>query len=317
MKDSPEKITDLVRSLNLVPYLRQHPEATVMEIARDLTLSPQDVMDALNRLHISGVGKGPGEMIDLVADWRQVTLIDDQGLNKPLRLTPTEANALLLTLETLETIPGLVDQDAVTSAAAKIRAAVKAPGVTDTIADTDPGPATVISQALADERQLELDYYSTSSSSTRTRQVSPEKLFHRDGHTYLNAWEDGEQKSFRLDRVRRATLFDEPSAAKGSRFDAEDPFGFADKQVAGLLIAPHATRLIDYWDIELGERSSTPDDGGWWTATMPFGSPEWLVRFALSQADRVKVVSPQDVAEEIVRRADSARKRYDQPDSIE
>ncbi|STC70441.1 helix-turn-helix transcriptional regulator [Corynebacterium pilosum] len=317
MKDSPEKITDLVRSLNLVPYLRQHPEATVMEIARDLNLSPQHVMDALNRLHVSGVGKGPGEMIDLVADWRRVTLIDDQGLDKPLRLTPTEANALLLTLETLETIPGLVDQDAVTSAAAKIRAAVKAPGVTDTIADTDPGPATVISQALADERQLELDYYSTSSNSTRTRQVSPEKLFHRDGYTYLNAWEDGEQKSFRLDRVRRASLLDEPSAAKGSRFDAEDPFGFTDKQVAELLIAPDATWLIDYWDIELGERSRTPDDGGWWTATMPFGSPEWLVRFALSQADRVKVVSPQDVAEEIARRADSARKRYDQPDSIE
>ncbi|WP_257158224.1 helix-turn-helix transcriptional regulator [Corynebacterium cystitidis] len=315
MKDSPEKITDLVRSLNLVPYLRQHPDASVMEIARDLGLTPQEVMGALNRLHVSGVGKGPGEMIDLVAEWSGVTVIDDQGLDKPLRLTPTEANALLLTLETLETIPGLIDQKAVTSAAAKIRDVINSPGVTDIIADSDPGPAAVISQALAGKRQLNLEYYSPSSNTTRTRQVSPDNLFHRDGQTYLRAWENGEQKTFRLDRVRQATLIDEPAVAETGRFDANDPFGFGDKQVAELLIAPEATWLVDYWEIELGQRSSTEGDRGWWHASMPFGSPEWLIRFALSQADRVKVVSPLAITEEIANRADSARRRYDHANS--
>lgn len=97
MKDSPAKLEGLVRSLNLIPYLHSHREATPMEIARDLGYSHEEVMRDLTRLSMSGVGSGPGELIDLVANWTGITVIDDQGLNKPLRLTPTEANALLLT----------------------------------------------------------------------------------------------------------------------------------------------------------------------------------------------------------------------------
>ena len=158
MKDSPAKLEGLVRSLNLIPYLHSHREATPMEIARDLGYSHEEVMRDLTRLSMSGVGSGPGELIDLVANWTGITVIDDQGLNKPLRLTPTEANALLLTLESLETMPGLVDQAAVTSAAAKLRAAIKGHSVDDTEPEVEASTSDVhiLTDAIARSRQLEI-----------------------------------------------------------------------------------------------------------------------------------------------------------------
>lgn len=309
MKDSPDKLESLVRSLNLIPYLHHHPGATPMEIARDLGYTHDEVMIDLTRLTMSGVGSGPGELIDLVADWTGITVIDDQGLNKPLRLTPTEANALLLTLESLETMPGLVDQAAVSSAAEKLRKAVGG-SVDDTQPEPgDTGAARVVSDAIAASRQIVLTYYSASSGATTTRRVTPVDIFHRNGATYLRAYEGGEEepKSFRFDRIKSAQLADAPSAAPpaAARFDPADPFGFRGSQRARLRIRREATWLADYWDIELAPGTDS-EPGDWVDAEMPFGSGEWLVKFCLSQADRVTLVDPPELAREVAARAKAA-----------
>lgn len=310
-RDSPEKLAALVRALNLIPYLHQHPQATPMEIARDLGHTPAEVMDDLRRLQMSGVGTGPGELIDLAAEWTGVTVIEDQGLNTPLRLTPTEANALLLTLESLETMPGLIDQHAVASAAQKLRDVMRSAGVQDAEHAQTPGPGATVSQALTQRRMLELTYYSATSDTVRVRTVSPMGLFHRDGNTYLSAFEHDEVKTFRLDRIKKAALLDAPSTpAPAVDYDADDPFGFRNANVARLQIRTEATWLSDYWHIELADDISGAPDSEWIEATMPYGSDDWLIRFCLSQADRVKVVSPPRIAAEIAARGTAALERY-------
>ena len=312
-KDSPEKLAALVRALNLIPYVHQHPHATPMEIARDLGHSPAEVMEDLRRLQMSGVGNGPGELIDLAAEWTGVTVIDDQGLNTPLRLTPTEANALLLTLESLETMPGLVDQSAVTSAAQKLREVMRT-GVPDAEQPQTTGPAEVVSQALSQRRMLKLTYYSATSDTLRSRKVSPVGLFHRDGNTYLSAFEDGAAKTFRFDRINKATLLDAPSTpADQTPYDVDDPFGFRQANVAKLRVKKDATWLADYWQIDIDEASTQSNgtsESEWVTASMPYGSDDWLIRFCLSQADRLQVVSPSHIAEKIVARSNAALGRY-------
>lgn len=306
-KDSPEKLAALVRALNLIPYLHQHPQATPMEIARDLGHTPAEVMEDLRRLQMSGVGTGPGELIDLAAEWTGVTVIDDQGLNTPLRLTPTEANALLLTLESLETMPGLIDQHAVNSAAQKLRDVVRS-GVPDAEQTQTTGPAAVVSQSLAQRRMLDISYYSATSDTLRNRTISPIGLFHRDGNTYLSAFEEGAAKTFRLDRIHDAVLLDAPSSpAPSVTYDADDPFGFRQADIAELLIATEATWLADYWQIDLAGDAPA---GDWVAATMPYGSDDWLIRFCLSQADRVRVVSPPHIAAEVAARGSSGLERY-------
>lgn len=305
MKDSPAKLEGLVRSLNLVPYLRKHPGATPMEIARDLGSSHDEVMADLTRLSLSGVGNGPGELIDLVASWTGITLIDDQGLNRPLRLTPTEANALLLTLETLETMPGLIDHAAVNSAAAKLRAVTRGRGIGDAEhpAGEQEAAAAAVSRALAQGSKLQLRYYSASSDATTTRTVSPLELFHRDGETYLRALEEGREKTFRLDRIRAAETVDAPAETAPNSAAPGDPFGFARAPRAELAIRTEATWLADYWEIDLGDAA---DEAGWVRASMPYGSPEWLIRFCLSQGDRLRLTEPVELAAEIARRARTA-----------
>lgn len=321
MSDSPEKLARLVGALNLIPYLSKHPHATPMEIARDVGREHTEVMEDLKRLRMSGVGKGPGEMIDLTADWTGVTVIDDQGLTTPLRLTPTEANALLLTLESLETMPGLVNSAAVTSAASKLREVVRGAGVPDAEHYGDAGPAETVARATQQRRMLEITYHSATSDQVRTRTIAPLRLFHRDGRTYLSALEGEEAKTFRLDRVIDATLIDAPvTAPTTSPYDAADPFGFGDERVAKLRIRNDATWLADFWLIQLDDGSDgdsgADSDGGsssespWVGATMPYGSADWLVRFCLSQADRVEVVSPPEIAEEVASRSARALERY-------
>lgn len=296
-----------VRLLNLLAYVQKHPDSTVMEMARDLGSDPVAIRDDLNTLHLSGVGKHGGQMIDLQHDWSSVRIIDSQGLDKPLRLTPTEASALLLLLESLETMPGLVDGEAVTSAAAKIRAVARGAGIDDARQTPADSPAGVIRQALGDQRQLRLTYYSESSDKTTTRTVSPIDTFHRDGHTYLRAWHGDDLRVFRFDRIRAVELCDDPvQTPEGASptFDPDDPFSLATRKLAKLRVRSDATWIADYKDIELGEAVQD----GWLAATMRYGSDDWLVRFCLGEADRVQLVSPAHLAREVEARSEAARR---------
>lgn len=310
MSTDQQRQERVVRLLNLVAYASKHPDLTVMEIARDLGADPQQVRDDLDLLYMSGVGTGPGEMIELEHSWKGVRIIDDQGLTKPLRLTPAEASALLVLLDSLETMPGLVDGRAVRSAAAKIRAVTKSSGIGDADHAADSSVAGTVADALSQKRQLAITYYSATSDATSRRQVEPASLFHEDGNTYLRAAEAGEMKTFRLDRIREASLLDDPSSASDTDFDSADPFGMAQQAKARLLIHPDATWLADYWDIDI-ESDDINSETGWVPATMRYGSGDWLVRFCLGQADRVRIVEPCELADELTARVDSALEALD------
>lgn len=318
-RDSPEKLHALVQSLNLIPYFESHPGHTVMEAARDLGRDPGEIMADLNRLVCSGVGTWPEELVEMSFDYRKVDITNNQGLDRALRLTPTEAGALLLTLESLETMPGLIDREAVLSAAEKLRSIMdqRAVAIYDSLADDDPeetGPQTVLREAMEAGRRVRFTYRSASSDNERERTVDPVRIFVHGGETYLAAWEEelGEHRNFRADRMRDMVVLDEPAEPhrREFTFDSSDPFAFATvTKRAELLIRGDATWLADYYPITLGD-----DRGdGWVHADMPVGSREWFVRFTIGQADRLMVVGPNTLTEAVRRRAESALTAYDQP----
>jgi len=295
----------VVRLLNLLAYSSNHPGLTPMEIARDLGADPMQVRDDFELLFLSGVGTGPGEMIDLEYSWKGVNIKDDQGMTTPLRLSPAEASALLILLDSLETMPGLVDGRAVRTAAEKIRAVTKSQAVGDAEHTGEAGVAGTVAEALATKRKLRITYFSASSDTVTEREIDPASLFHQSGATYLHAAQHGEMRTFRLDRIQSAELLDAPSAATDfdTDFDPADPFGMADRAQAKLLIHPDATWLADYWEIELDNAPEHAGaSGGWIPASMRYGSDDWLVRFCLSQSDRVRIVEPAALADEAMSR---------------
>src|SRR5690554_8221056 len=92
----------LARLLNLVPYLLARPGIRIADAAADLGVSEQQLRDDLELLWVCGLpGYGPGDLIDMAFDGDRVTITYDAGINRPLRLTPDEALALVVALRML------------------------------------------------------------------------------------------------------------------------------------------------------------------------------------------------------------------------
>ncbi|WP_291340065.1 WYL domain-containing protein [Corynebacterium sp.] len=320
--DSSTKLDRLVRSLNLIPYFQAHPDRSLMEAAKDLGRDPAELQLEIQRLQCCGVGTWPEELVDLEANWQRVSISNSQGMDRPLRLTPTEAGALLLTLESLEAMPGLTDREAVLSAAAKLRTIMDSGAVAifDSLAADDPAESTpqeVLREAISGGRRVAFTYRSISSDTTRRREVDPAKIFVTEGETYLTAWdaEAGQHKNFRADRMSQVEVLDQEATPHLDKlpFDPEDPFGYRMiAQQADLLIHPEHTWLADYYPITLG--GSVPGEPV--PARMPVGSEAWFIRFALGQSDRLSVTGPADLVADVSRRAAAALAAYhDTPDS--
>ena len=104
----------LGRLLNLVPYLQARPGIRVAEAARDLGITERQLREDLELLWVCGLpGYGPGDLIDMAIDGDQVTITYDAGIDRPLRLTPDEALALVVALRMLAETPGVAERAAV------------------------------------------------------------------------------------------------------------------------------------------------------------------------------------------------------------
>ncbi|MGI1860155.1 helix-turn-helix transcriptional regulator [Corynebacterium striatum] len=318
MADGSQKLQALVRSLNLIPYFRNHPGQSPMEAATDLGMTPAELKDAVDRLFCSGVGRNTEDLIDLSFDYRDgIQIYNDQGLTQALRLTPTEAGALLLTLESLEAMPGLIDTAAVRSAAAKLRDIMdeKTAAIYDSLAHIDPTESEVqaaLAGAVDKRQRVRFKYWSASSNQEKERTVDPARIFIFESEPYLVAWDEsvGAHRTFRLDRMRQVKVLEEKANPRVRQldFDPAQPFEMRHAKTAQLEIQPEFTWLAEQHDMTFGEAL----ENGRVAATMPIGGEDWFIRFALSQADRVRVVGPETLVQAIADRRIAALKRYTQ-----
>lgn len=324
------KLNDIARSLNLLPYFQAHPGRTVFEAARDLGEDVSDILGDLNRLHCSGPGEYPDELIDLEATYTKVKILNNQGVTRPLRLTAAEAAVLLLTLEALENTPGLVDDpEAVVSAAAKLRAATGGEGpVADVTPDldaegtaVDPEVLAVLKKALQNKQSVEFSYHSVNNEIPSHPKVAPVHLFRLDDRMYLRAWNPasddgaGATRFYRLENISQVKQADPITVPDTAReFSPHDPFGWEHSaRVAELLLSDDAAWLADYHPITIDGPADQP---GKLHAHMPVASVIWLQRFALFHADRLTVLGPEDLAEAVREYAVSALRAYDEDSTV-
>ena len=115
----------LPRLLSLVPYLLARPGIPLADVAADFGIGERQLRRDLELLWMCGLpGYGPGDLVDLSFAGDTVTVTEDAGMRRPLRLTTAEGTALLVALRTLGDLPGMVDTNAVLRATAKIERAV-------------------------------------------------------------------------------------------------------------------------------------------------------------------------------------------------
>ncbi|MCF8604845.1 WYL domain-containing protein [Gordonia sp. HY442] len=314
--------TRLSRLLAMVPYFLARPGIKLSTAAADLGLTQKQLTKDLEQLFLCGLpGYMPDDLIDIEFSSGYVHVGFTAGMDRPLKLTGTEANMLLIALRTLLDT-GAVDADAVRRAMAKIEDAV---GESHTSASTaaamvaDDPVRQAIRAAVAASVALDLRYYTPSRDEVTERVVDPIMIKAVDGHSYLEAWcrSSDAVRLFRFDRVLRAEPRDEPSSppdrAPARTVAAGSSALPDDLPTVRIEIDPDARWLLEYYAADADDDLDVVPDDAPVAATLRYGSPQWLERFLLGFGGRVRLLEATrdgDVATKVAATARSARARY-------
>jgi proteasome accessory factor C len=295
------------RMLALVPYLRSKSGIDIDEVATHFGVTAQQIMKDLNVLWFCGLPNAvSGDMIDIDMDAASegiVRLSNADYLTRPLRLTPSEAVALIVALRTLRESSGDDEREVVDRALSKLEAvagdaAVTASGVDVHIDPVDAGVKSDVESALRSGRRLHIEYYVPSRDETTERDVDPIRLAVVAGHTYLEGWcyRADDVRLFRLDRVVKLVVSDEPidlPADARPRDLSEGLFRPSpDDPVATVLLEPGAAWVADYYPIE----SVQEHPGGTTEVTLRFSDEHWLRRLVLRLGGMARIIEPARLA---------------------
>jgi proteasome accessory factor BC len=216
---------------------------------------------------------------------------------KPARLLPLEAKALVAAIDLLgDHIP----EGSLASAREKIVSALGRDPATEglqitTATGDDSEVAQVVSRAIAERRLLELEYYKENEDEFTARRVEPYQLLNGQEGWYVHAFdpERDAPRSFRLDRIRTATMLDdefeprpgiEPDVHGWPR-TGEVPASRA----ARAWISPERAR----WARE-GRRVVEDLRDGAVIVEVHYAGDDWLVREILKEAGDAVVLEPEE-----------------------
>ncbi|MQY17251.1 helix-turn-helix transcriptional regulator [Nocardia macrotermitis] len=308
--------TRLSRLLNMVPYFLANPGISAAEAAEDLGVTTKQLMNDLNQLWMCGLpGYGPGDLIDLSFSEESVEVTFSAGIDRPLRLTSTEATALLVALRSIADLPGMVDPTAAHAALAKIEAAIVGGGTSagpESVAPPEAPAVTTVRSALAAKRALRLVYYSASRDVVSERVVDPIRIVLVDNNSYLQAWSRRAEgvRLFRFDRIEEATELDEPARPPSHATDEAAALDlFSDEPtvpLAHLRIRADYGWVLDQYPMQRG--ALLP--GGDVEATMRFATLDWMARLLLGFGSGVTVLGPPELVAAVRERSGAALDAY-------
>ncbi|WP_433575198.1 helix-turn-helix transcriptional regulator [Nocardia brasiliensis] len=307
----------LSRLLNMIPYFIAHPGISAAEAAADLGVTSKQLMSDLNQLWMCGLpGYGPGDLIDLSFSEESIEVTFSAGIDRPLRLTSTEATALLVALRSIVEMPGMVDPTAAHAAIAKIESAIAGGSGTEpeeirTPPLEAPAVATVRS-ALARQHALRLVYYSASRDVVSERVVDPIRIVLVDNNSYLQAWcrQAEGVRLFRFDRIEDATELDEPARPPSHATEESAALDlFQDDPavpLARLRIHPDYAWVLDQYPMN---RIAVHTDGSL-EATMRFATLDWMARLLLGFGSGVTALGPPELVAAVRERSNAALAAY-------
>jgi proteasome accessory factor C len=216
----------------------------------------------------------------------------------PPRLTPLEARAIRLALEF---VGPMIAAEAHTPLERVRRKLEETFGEFDLAQTPEPRSSSeeerliaTLTEATRSRTLVELEYLKDEEETPTRHLVEPYTIERRLPHWYVHTWDrtrDGE-RSFRLDRMRSATVAGEPFTPRPG-FDPE-PLSAA--MVARVLYTPEVAR----WEVERGAR---PLVDGSAITEQKVGSEEWLVGEILRYRGEAVLLAPEELRQRIAERA--------------
>jgi proteasome accessory factor C len=302
------------RLLRLVPYLHAREQVSLDEAARVIGVPPDQLDKDLRVLFLCGLPGGfPDDLIDVDLDALEgegvIRVSNADYLARPLRLTPTEASAIIVALRALRAGADADTGEVVDRALAKLGSA--AAGSTPLVDPGDDVPATLalrsqLEDAVRRRRQVRLTYYVPARDEESERVVDPHGVVSHHGVAYLDAYchSADAPRLFRLDRIHEATVLESEVTT-----DSDEPRDLSDGVFGGeeatrvtLLLQPEARWVEEYYSVE--EVRPRPDGGA--EVDLLVGDERWLQRLLLRLTPYAAVLAPAhygDGAADAVRRA--------------
>ena len=219
------------------------------------------------------------------------------AFRRPPRLTPLEARAIRLALEFVGPMIAAEAQTPLERVRKKLEEtfgefAMPEPAEAEAGSEEEQLIRT-LSQAIREQRLVEIEYVAVGEE-TSVRLIEPHALERELPWWYVHSWDRTRdaQRSFRLDRMRRATLQKES-------FDPRpglEPRKLRDVRVAKVLFDPEVAR----WRIE---RGALPLAKGYALEEVGVGGTDWFVGEILSHRGFAEVLEPEDLRTEVAARA--------------
>jgi len=167
-------------------------------------------------------------------------------------------------------------------------------GTADSSDSAEEELVATLNEGISERRVVEIEYQKEGEDAPTERVIEPFHIERELPYWYVHAFDRtrGAQRSFRLDRMRSATLSDETFEPR----PGSQPERLRGATIARVWYAPEFAR----WRIERGAR---PLVDGAAIADLPVGSEEWLASEILAARGQAVVLEPENLRSYVRERA--------------
>ncbi|KFF61039.1 DeoR faimly transcriptional regulator [Cryobacterium sp. MLB-32] len=314
-----DKLTFL---LALVPYLIDHDNVAVTDVATRFGVNAEEVRSAVRLIAVSGI---PGEtrqylhgdLFDIHWDEFEendrIVLTHQVAIDDSPRFSAREAAALIAGLQYLSALPENADRDGIASLMAKLtRGASAAPSQLRVSSTESSATISVIQAAVQANVQIEFDYLNSRGDRV-SRRVDPLRIESVDSDWYLRGWCHLRTavRTFRLDRISELTVTSEPAGARNGDVPLPDTLfepSLDDREVVLELPESALTLIADYRPEQVHAAGSADRV----RATLRVAHYHALKRLVAGLAGVVTVVSPPEARRVVAEWAAAGAAPYDE-----
>lgn len=222
----------LRRLLAIVPWVAANDGPRIDDVCARFGVTQVELLADVDLLQYCGVYPFTADVLmEVRLEGDRIWIQYADWFNRPLRLTPEEALTLVASGRTLLAVPGSDPEGPLARGLTKLADALEVDvdeAIEVHLGNVPAGMLETLRGAVAEHRQVELDYYTYGRDARTRRVIEPWEVYAAEGEWYVQAWCHVAQaeRLFRLDRIRSVTVldrtFEAPAVLPPRRvFDAE------------------------------------------------------------------------------------------------
>jgi proteasome accessory factor C len=282
------------RLLSIVPWVVANDGPTVAEIAARFDYAEDRLLEDLNNV-LFMVGTypfTPDQLVEVVLEDDRVWIHYAEYFERPLRLTPDQALALVTAGSSLLAVPGADPDGPLARGLEKLAETLGVTPGSDIEIDlgsASPEILATLREAIADHNQVRIEYYGYNRDEVTNRTVDPYRVTSDQGQWYLlgHCHRAEGERLFRVDRIQGITLtgvaFDSPGDVPEVSVFEPNP----DDPRVVLEVSPNARWVIQAYPAEAIEEL----EGGRARVTLAVSALPWLERLMLRLGSEATIVS--------------------------